>query len=64
VPQAVSLSQAIMDTFEEKFSALKLIPGENGCFEVTLNDELIYSKLETGDFPANKQILDELKRRL
>ena len=53
-----------MDTFEGKFSALKLIPGEGGCFEVTLNDELIYSKLETGDFPVNKQIVDELKRRL
>jgi selenoprotein W-related protein len=53
-----------MDAFEAKFSALKLIPGEGGCFEVTLNDELIYSKLETGDFPANKQIVDELKRRL
>ena len=53
-----------MDTFEDRFGALKLIPGENGCFEVTLNGELIYSKLKTGDFPANKQILDELKRRI
>jgi hypothetical protein len=28
-----------MDAFGERFSALKLIPGEDGCFEVTLNDE-------------------------
>jgi selenoprotein W-related protein len=60
----VSLSEAIMDAFGERFSALKLIPGENGCFEVTLNGDLVYSKLQTGDFPENKQILDELKRRL
>jgi selenoprotein W-related protein len=60
----VSLSQAIMDAFSDKFSALKLIPGEGGCFEVTLNGELIYSKLKTGDFPANTQILEDLKRRL
>ncbi len=53
-----------MDAFSDKFSALKLIPGEGGCFEVTLNGELIYSKLETGDFPANKQIIEDLKRRM
>lgn len=53
-----------MDAFGERFSALKLIPGENSCFEVTLNGELIHSKLKTGDFPENKQILEELKRRM
>ena len=53
-----------MDAFGERFSALKLIPGENGCFEVTLNGDLVYSKLQTGDFPENKQILDALKGRL
>jgi selenoprotein W-related protein len=60
----VSLSEAIMDAFGDRFSALKLIPGDGGCFEVTLNGELLYSKLQTGDFPENKQILDELKRRM
>jgi selenoprotein W-related protein len=60
----VSLSEAIMDAFSDRFSALKLIPGDGGCFEVTLNGELIYSKLQTGDFPSNTQILDELKRRM
>jgi selenoprotein W-related protein len=53
-----------MDAFSDRFSALKLIPGDGGCFEVTLNGELIYSKLQTGDFPSNTQILDELKRRM
>jgi selenoprotein W-related protein len=53
-----------MDAFSDKFSALRLIPGEGGCFEVTLNGELIYSKLQTGDFPENKQIVDALRGRL
>jgi selenoprotein W-related protein len=60
----VSLSEAIMDAFGERFGALKLIPGQDGCFEVSLDGELLYSKLQTGDFPENKQILDELKRRI
>ena len=53
-----------MDAFGERFGALKLIPGQDGCFEVSLDGELLYSKLQTGDFPENKQILDELKRRI
>jgi selenoprotein W-related protein len=53
-----------MDAFGERFSTLKLIPGDNGCFEVTLNGDLIYSKLQTGDFPENKQVLEQLKHRL
>jgi selenoprotein W-related protein len=64
VPQAVSLSEAIMDALGEKFGALKLIPADEGRFEVLLDGELIYSKLKTGDFPDNKQIVEQLKGRL
>jgi len=53
-----------MDAFGDKFGALKLIPADGGRFEVTLDGELIYSKLETGDFPDNKQILEQIKGRL
>jgi selenoprotein W-related protein len=60
----VSLSEAIMDAFGQKFGALTLIPSDGGAFEVTLDGELLYSKLQTGDFPENKQILDQLKGRL
>jgi selenoprotein W-related protein len=60
----VSLSEAIMEAFGEKFGALKLIPADGGRFEVTLDGELLYSKLETGDFPDNKEIVEQLKGRL
>ena len=64
MPQAVSLSEAIMDAFGEKFGALKLIPAGESRFEVMLDGEVIYSKLKTGDFPDNKQIIEQLKGRL
>jgi selenoprotein W-related protein len=64
VPQAVSLSEAIMDAFGDRFGALKLIPSDGGRFEVTLDGALIYSKLETGDFPENKQILEQIRTRV
>jgi selenoprotein W-related protein len=53
-----------MDAFDDRFSALKLIPSDGGRFEVTLNGELIYSKLETGDFPENKEILQRIRARM
>jgi selenoprotein W-related protein len=53
-----------MDAFGEQFAALKLIPSDNGRFEVSLDGELIYSKLETGDFPENKQILAQIRAKM
>lgn len=53
-----------MDALGEKFGALKLIPADESRFEVLLDGELIYSKLKTGDFPDNKQMVELLKARL
>jgi selenoprotein W-related protein len=41
-----------------------LTPGGGGCFEITVNGELIYSKLETGKFPDEKWVLETLGKRL
>lgn len=53
-----------MDAFGEKFGALKLIPADESRFEVSLDGELIYSKLRTGEFPDNKHIIELLKGKL
>jgi selenoprotein W-related protein len=46
---------------------LKLIPSGGGCFELTVDGKLIYSKLESGKFPdenwAVKAIGDRLAKR-
>jgi selenoprotein W-related protein len=60
----VSLSEAIMDAFGERFAALRLIPSDEGRFEVSLDGELVYSKLKTGEFPENKQILAEIRAKM
>jgi len=38
-----------------------LIPSSGGVFLVTLDDEMIYSKKETGRFPRNDEIEKKLK---
>ncbi|MXZ00957.1 SelT/SelW/SelH family protein [Candidatus Poribacteria bacterium] len=48
------------DALKEKYGAevakVDLIPGSGGAFEVSLNGTLLYSKLETRQFPTTEQI--------
>lgn len=43
---------------------MKLIPEGGGCFELSVNGELLYSKLKTGQFPDEAQMLAEVGKRL
>ena len=49
-PRAVSLAEEVLGDreIEAYIRSLQLIPASGGKFEVTVNDELLYSKLETG----------------
>jgi len=53
----------MLGTFKQKIKDLKLIPASGGCFELTVNGELLYSKLETGKFPDEQAMLDLLEKR-
>jgi selenoprotein W-related protein len=48
---------------KQRVKALKLIPGKGGCFELTVDGDLVYSKLKTGQFPDEMAILDKLESR-
>jgi len=54
----------VLATYKQKIKGLKLIPGGGGCFEVTLDGDLIYSKLKTKKFPDEKWVLDAVGSRL
>jgi len=43
----VSLADELLKEFENVIDRLTLIPSEGGRFEVTVNGELLYSKLQT-----------------
>jgi selT/selW/selH-like putative selenoprotein len=36
------------------------VPGAAGIFDVIVDDELIYSKKQTGRFPTDNEILSQL----
>ena len=43
---------------------MELEPAAGGCYEVTVDGELIYSKLDTGEFPEDDAIVAEVGSRL
>jgi selenoprotein W-related protein len=52
------LTTKLLTSLKQKIKELTLTPGGGGCFELTVNGELVYSKLETGKFPDEKWVLD------
>jgi selenoprotein W-related protein len=42
------LAGELLNAFEPEIESITLVPSEGGRFEVTVNEKLIYSKLETG----------------
>jgi selenoprotein W-related protein len=58
------LASRVLTNFKQKVSGLTLVPAGGGCFELTANGELLYSKLKTGQFPDEQTIVDLLDKRL
>jgi len=43
----VSLANELLKSFEPEIESISLVPSDGGRFEVTLNGNLIYSKLKS-----------------
>jgi selenoprotein W-related protein len=41
-----------------------LIPSGGGCFELSINGDLVYSKLKTGQFPDEKWAVDAVGKHV
>jgi len=51
-------------TLKQRIGSLKLVPSGGGAFEVSVNGQKIYSKLQTGEFPDFNAILKAVKAKL
>jgi selenoprotein W-related protein len=58
------VTSKLLSTYKQQIRELKLIPGGGGCFELSVNGDLIYSKLKTGKFPEEQWVLDAIGSRL
>ena len=57
------MTDKLLNRFKSKIESLSLAPYADGRFEVLVDDEKIYSKLETGEFPDEGAILEDVTGR-
>ena len=56
--------EALLGEFEHYIGDITVIPSRGGVFEVTLGDELVYSKKETGRHAELEDVLGPVRERL
>jgi selenoprotein W-related protein len=44
----VSLANDLLKNFESEIESITLLPSQGGRYEISVNGQLIYSKLQTG----------------
>ncbi len=57
------MADTILGEFQDRLSAIELVPGSKGAFEVSLDDDLVFSKKEKRRFPEDEEILTPLRGR-
>ena len=58
------MTSKLLTTYKQQIQDLKLIPSKGGCFELSIDGELVYSKLKTKEFPEEKWVLETAGARL
>ncbi len=60
----MSLANELLKEFEYDIGNLTLVPSDGGRFEVTVGDELVYSKLETRRHAEPGEVLGLVRKVL
>jgi selenoprotein W-related protein len=58
------LAEQLLKAFKQDIEAFTLIPSSGGRFEITLDGDLIYSKLQESRFPEYDEVEPHLKKKL
>jgi selenoprotein W-related protein len=58
------LASRLLETYKQKIESLELMPSGGGCFELSLDGDLVYSKLKTGEFPDEGEMVRLVGKRL
>ena len=58
----MSLAADLLKNFEPEIETLSLVPSDGGRFEVTVNDKLVYTKLQTGRHAEPGEVVGLVKK--
>lgn len=59
---AVGLTDALAKSLKQNMSEIAIAPFADGRFEVIVDGETVWSKLETGEFPDDATIVKQIER--
>ncbi len=51
------MASKILTQYKQKISSMELEPSSGGCFELSVDGKLVYSKLKTGEFPDEDEMV-------
>ncbi len=54
----------MLGQFKNAVGELALVPSSGGAFEVSVDGEQIYSKLQTGRFPSESAVISDIAAKL
>ena len=54
------MAEKILVELKQKVTGFELEPAGGGCFELTIDGNLVYSKLETGEFPIETDLVSKV----
>ena len=57
------MATTLLENLKSDLALLEMVPAGGGCFEIFVDGEEIYSKLATGEFPENADILKAVRAR-
>ncbi|MCA1832001.1 MAG: Rdx family protein [Actinobacteria bacterium] len=57
------MTAKLMEEFEHEISSVTIIPSKGGVFEVTVDDNLIYSKKATGRHADYEEVAGPIRSR-
>ena len=58
------MTEEPLKAFEPYITELTLLPSDGGRFEVTVNDQLVYSKKATGRHAEYSEVADSVRKHL
>lgn len=58
------MAAKILSTYKQRISGFELEPAGGGCFELSVGGNLVYSKLKTGQFPDEDEMVTAVGKRL
>lgn len=58
------MADKLLGTYKNRIGEVALVPSSGGAFEISVNGDSVYSKLQQGTFPDERAIITQIGDRL